>query len=72
MPQLRRNSITYNETTKIFTQLDPPEEKHRVELTEDDKARLIRDFVEVMKREPSEEEVLTLMVEEKKIKQGGR
>lgn len=42
-----------------------------VELTEGEKARLIKDFVSVMERAPTEEEISELVSEELKIKQGG-
>jgi len=42
-----------------------------VVLTEEDKRRLIEDFVEVMDREPTKEEIFTLFQEEVKIRQRG-
>lgn len=70
----RRNysNVSYDPITKKFTQVnDPPKEKP-VELTEDDKERVIKDFKEVMGREPTEEEVEELLIEERKIKRGRR
>lgn len=71
MPHRRKNSIIYNPITKTFAEVDPPEKWHRAVLTEQDKVRLIADFKAVMKREPTEEEVETLLTEERKIKQKG-
>lgn len=72
MPPRRKNSITLDPVTKTFAEVDPPSRPVKVELTKEDKERVIKDFVEVMKREPTEEEVETLLTEEKKIKQGRR
>lgn len=64
-------TIMYDPITKRFTQLDdPPGRPHKIELTEKDKARLIKDFKELIKRGPTEEEVETLLTEERKIKRG--
>lgn len=61
-------TVIFDPVTKRFAQLDPPDRPHKIKLSEEDEARLIKDFKEVMKREPTEEEVETLMVEERRIR----
>ena len=68
MPQIRRNSVTFNPITKTFTQSAPPEKQPRVELTVAEKERLIGDFRDVFKRSPDEDEIETLFIEERKIR----
>lgn len=72
MPQLRKNSITLDSVTKRFIQLNDPEPERppKVELTRAEKENLIKDFKEVMEREPTEEEKETMFVEERKLRGG--
>jgi len=68
MPQIRKNSITFDRATKTFTQLDPPEKPVKVELTVEDKKRVIEEFRGLFNREPDEEEKEDLFLEELKLK----
>jgi len=70
MPPRRRNSMAYNPITKRFIEIDPPEKPPRVELTEEEKKKVIESFKEIIKREPTPDEVEELLSEELKIKQG--
>lgn len=65
---MRRNSVTLDPITKKFTQLDPPEKQPKVELTKEDKERVVKDFVEIMGRKPDQEEIEELFIEERKLK----
>ena len=53
-------------STKVRSVVKPP----LFGLTETDKARVIKDFIDIMRRSPTQEEVLELYSEEAKIKQG--
>lgn len=64
MPKIRKNSITYNPLTKTFTQLEPVERQPLLELSEEARVRVIKDFREIFNREPDQEEVDELYREE--------
>ena len=55
MPQRRKNSMILDPTTKRFTEVDPPEKQVVVELTEEDKIRVVKEFEEIMGRLPDED-----------------
>lgn len=66
-----RNIVIYDLASKKFTEikpLPPVAKPPPVELTEDEKNRLIAEFEEIFKREPDEEETQTLYEEELKLK----
>ena len=64
-------TVVYNPETKRFTQLNNPVEVKPppVVLTNKEKEELIKEFKEIFKREPTEEEKEELFLEELKIKQ---
>lgn len=64
------NIISLDIRTKRFTNNYPnPRKQPRIELTDEDRQRVIAEFAEVMKREPTDEEKETLFIEERKLKQ---
>lgn len=67
-----KNTIIYDLATKKFTEIKPlPVVKPPpVELTPEEKSRLIAEFEEIFKREPGQEETLELFSEELKLKGG--
>ena len=73
----RRNhsNVTLDPITKTFIQLnDPPkpEKQPKVELTEDDKKRVLGEFRRIFNREPDPDELEELYIEERKVKRGRR
>lgn len=62
--------IILDPITKRFVQLNDPPKPHKVELTKQDKERVLEEFKEVMEREATEEEKEDLFREERKIKGG--
>ena len=62
--------IMYDPATKRFTQVnDPPKVKPlEIVLTDKEKERVIKEFIEVMEREPTQEEIEELFLEELKLK----
>ena len=66
---MRRNSISLDPITKRFTQVnDPPGRPHKIILTEEDKKRVLEEFRELFSREPDQDELEDLYVEERKVK----
>lgn len=66
---MKRNSVTLDPITKKFTQINPPEKLPKVELTEEDEERVVKQFRDIFNRDPSPDELLELYIEERKIKQ---
>lgn len=65
---MKRNNITLDSETKRFIQIKPPEKLPPVELTLEDKARVLEEFRQIFKREPDPEEIEELFIEELKLK----
>lgn len=61
-------TVIFDLVTKRFTQIDPPEKPPKVELTLEDKKRVIAEFRAIFNREPDQEEIEELFIEERKLK----
>ena len=64
-------TVIYDPITKRFTQVNNPVEVKPppVVLAIEEKERVVREFKEIMEREPTKEEIDELFIEELKLKQ---
>jgi len=65
MPRIILDPITHK-----FTQINDPEKLPKIELTTADKAKVVKEFIEIFGRKPTKDEEEELYSEELKIKSG--
>jgi hypothetical protein len=65
-------NVTLDIISRKFTQVHEPkhEKPLKMELTEEERKRVVRDFIELFDRPPSQKEKEELFIEERKIKEG--